>query len=103
MRMERALLLRFLREGCHPRIDENLKLDTSPCEEHRFVRLLCGLSSSNADKMLPHPWSCRTNLKHCYLPSSPSIFLLLWLSFRSSFPLEIALCFELEQKWEGKS
>lgn len=30
-------------------------------------------------------------------------FPLPWLSLGSSFPLEIALCFELDQKWEGKS
>lgn len=57
MRMEMALPLRFPREDCHPRIDENLNLDTSPSEDHRFVRLLCGLSGSNAHKMLSHPES----------------------------------------------
>lgn len=55
MRMEMALPLRFLREDSHPRIDENVKLDPSPYEDHCFVRLLCGLSRSNADKMLSHP------------------------------------------------
>lgn len=37
IRMEMALPLRFLREDCHHRRDENLKLDTSPCEDHRFA------------------------------------------------------------------
>lgn len=59
MRMEMALTLRFLREDCQPRTGleetENLKLDTSLCEDHCFVRLLCGFSSSNADKTMPHP------------------------------------------------
>lgn len=58
MRMVMALHLRFLREDCHPRIKleetENLKLDTSPWEDHCFVRLLRGFSSSSADKLMPY-------------------------------------------------
>lgn len=59
MRMEMALPLRFFREECHPRIKleetDNLKLDTSPCEDLCFVKLLCGFSSSNAYKMMSYP------------------------------------------------
>lgn len=57
--MEMALPLRFLREAYHPRIKleeiENLKQDPGACEDRCFVRLLCGFSSSNADKMMSYP------------------------------------------------
>lgn len=35
--MEMALPMRFPREDGHHRKHENLKLDTSPCEDHCFA------------------------------------------------------------------
>lgn len=95
LRVGMILPLTFLRTKLE---ETELPTGQQPCEEPCFVRLPCGVSSPNARKNDARAMKPDNNLKHHHLFTfKPIDFPPPGCPFGSSFPLEIALCFEFEQ------